>query len=92
MTKAVEHLWDMSEDYPFPSPFTLYLDLIGWNTVRYGKHMAEGCECGVYEAHLIGEALIEFATSPVEVGKYINSVMFADQLTLDYDGLDTDSK
>ena len=88
MTKAVEHLWDMSESYPYPSPFTLYLDIIGWNTVRYGKHMAEGCECGVYEAHLVGEALIEFATDPVAVGKYINSVMFADQLTLDVDGLD----
>lgn len=91
MTKAVSHLWDMSEAYPYPSPFTLYLDLIGWNTMRYGKHMADGCECGVYEARLIGDALIEFSDDPVEVGKYVNVIMLADQLTIDYDGLDTDS-
>lgn len=91
MTEAVTHLWDISESYPYPSPFTLYLDLIGWNTARYGKHMASGCECGVYEAHLIGNALIEFASNPVSVGRYINNVMSKDQLSIDFDGLDTHS-
>jgi hypothetical protein len=90
VTEAVAKLWDSSENYPYPSPFTLYLDLIGWNTTRYGKHMAGGCECGLYEAHLVGEALIEFARDPVSVGKFINDLMMGNQLTIDFGGLDSD--
>lgn len=83
--KAVDYLWKESINYPYPTPFSLYLDLIGWNEARHGGKLAQEVSIGVYEARLVGDALIEYADDPQTVWNFITSTLDGNQLTIDYD-------
>lgn len=81
-----ERLWLWSDSYDFPTPFTLFLDIIGWNDAHFGGKVAEPVpEMGYLEISLLGQALVEYSLDPDVVYDFITNTMFADQPQLPFD-------
>lgn len=86
VTQHTQHLWDYSQSYEFPTPFTYFTDIIGWSEAHYGGRVADPAPIvGYLEARLIGTALIEYADDPEAVVGFINEVLFGNQLELPLD-------
>jgi hypothetical protein len=81
-----ERLWLWSDTYEFPTPFTLFLDLIGWSDTHFKTKVAEPMPAlGYLEADLLGHALIEYSLDPEQVSDYITARLFANQPKLPLD-------
>lgn len=86
VTQHTQQLWDYSQSYEFPTPFTYFTDIIGWSEAHYGGRIADPAPTiGYLEARLIGTALIEYADDPEAVVGFINEVLFGNQLELPLD-------
>lgn len=85
-TNNTERLWLWSDGYDFPTPFTVFLDIIGWNDAHFGGKVANPMpDMGYLEATLLGQALIEYALDPDGIHKFVTENMFANQPELPFD-------
>lgn len=63
------HLFDWSENYNFPSPASLFLDLIGFSEEHLGEDLCRDKKpsLGYLEIDMFAKALTEYATRPNDV-------------------------
>jgi hypothetical protein len=78
--EKVEHtagLFEWSENYQFPSPASLFLDLIGWSEEEHGERLCQNKmpTLGYLEADYLGDALKEWADRPNEVYAFVEKLM-----------------
>jgi hypothetical protein len=76
----VEHtagLFEWSENYDFPSPASLFLDLIGYSEEELGEHLCRDKmpSLGYLEADYLGDALKEWAHRPNDVYAFVEKLM-----------------
>ena len=66
---AVELLANWSESCEYPTPYALFLDLIGWSEETYGCRLCADLipQLGYAEAYKLGQALEAWADHPREV-------------------------
>jgi hypothetical protein len=71
---AVEALADWSENCEHPTPYALFLDLIGWSEEEYGCRLCSEAmpKVGYVEAFKLGQALEAWADHPREVEEHIS--------------------
>lgn len=78
----VAQLINWSLNYDSYSPFSLYLDLIGWSLETLGENMFDPMRhqmhFGYVEADYLGEALTCYAERPHEVFDYVTKVLEAE--------------
>lgn len=77
-TKA---LFEWSENYAFPSPASLFLDLIGFSEENFGVTLcANGLpNLGYLECDYLGDALKEYATNPQGVSAWVEGWSACDE-------------
>lgn len=80
---AVADLWRWAENYDYPTPASLFLDLIGYSDEEYGQPLFDLAKVperlGYLEIGQLGEALIQYAEMPNEVRAWIDTVMAAEE-------------
>jgi hypothetical protein len=65
---AIEDLFTWSSNYSYPTPATLFLDLIGYSEDHYGERLCVNPpQMGYVELGYLGEALSGYADYPGEV-------------------------
>ena len=77
-------LWDHSVHYQYPTPATLFLDLIGYSLEEFGyllcgdmKEIINGMS--YVEISKLGEAMDEYATRPDDATAFIQALLEAEQ-------------
>ena len=80
--RPVAELISWSHNYDSYSPFSLYLDLIGWSLEQLGENMFDPIRHRLYfgyvEADYLGEALTCYAKRPQAVFDYVTEVLEAE--------------
>jgi hypothetical protein len=76
-------LWDYSTNCEYPTPATLFLDLVGYSIEEYGEPLITDMteiinRLGYLELSLLGEALDEYATRPRDVIEYVEALLAAE--------------
>lgn len=79
----VASLWDWSENCNYPTPATLFLDLIGYSIEEYGELLCGDMvkvisNLGYLEISMLGEALEEYATRPLDVIEFVEKLLEAE--------------
>ena len=77
-------LWDHSTNFVYPTPATLFLDLVGYSLEECGELLISDMtmvvnQLGYLEISMLGEALDEFATRPLEAIEYVESLLEAER-------------
>lgn len=79
---AVAHLASWSGNYDHPTPFALFLDIVGYSEENYGEPMFDLKQCetklGYLEIGMLAEALTEYSENPRDVSEWIDVLMHAD--------------
>lgn len=74
-------LFRWSENYNYPSPGSLFLDLIGYSDMEFGTPMFDLNECpsklGYLELGMLSDALKEYAENPQFVYAWVEELMNA---------------
>lgn len=67
--ELVSDLWSWSENFNYPTPASLFLDLIGYSEDELGGRLCESATptLGYREHHLLGWALLAYAHRPSDV-------------------------
>jgi hypothetical protein len=75
----VDDLWSWSENYQFPTPASLFLDLIGYSADEFGELLcSDGApNLGYREHHLLGWALLAYAHRPADVVERVVELLTA---------------
>lgn len=70
-------LYEWSQNFDYPSPFSLFLDIIGWSDEEYGMRLCSDKRpsMGYMECDLLGDALKEYAQYPEQVEEVINLLL-----------------
>ena len=70
-------LFEWSQNFNYPSPFSLFLDIIGWSDERIGVMLCAGemPPMGYMECDYLGDALKEFAQDPSNVLEVIELLL-----------------
>ena len=80
--EATANLASWSGNYDHPTPFALFLDIIGVSDEQYGEPMFDLKQCpskmGFLEIGMLGEALREYADNPGDVTEWVNALLAAD--------------
>jgi len=73
-------LLDWSENYDFPSPASLFLDLIGYSEEHLGENLTarKMPSLGYLEIDMLAKALTEYATRPNDVYDWVEKWAVAD--------------
>lgn len=74
----VAHLAHWSTNYDHPTPFAMFLDLIGFSEEEYGDRMFYGEIAGKFgylELDLLAKALTQYADRPTDVGEFVAELM-----------------
>jgi hypothetical protein len=73
---AVEALAVWSESCEQPTPYALFLDLIGWSEEQYGCRLCSESmpALGYVEAYKLGKALEAWADHPREVEEHLTEL------------------
>jgi hypothetical protein len=79
----VADLWDYSTNCEYPTPATLFLDLVGYSLEEYGTLLIGDMtviinKLGQFELSLLGEALDQYATHPLDVTEYFEALLAAE--------------
>ena len=78
---AVARLWSWSENYDFPSPASVFLDLVGYSHEHMGEPLCSMDKVpqilGYLEMDMLADALREYADRPQDVMIYVESLLFA---------------
>jgi hypothetical protein len=78
-------LWQHSvEGYEYPTPATLFLDLIGYSLEEHGQLLISDMttiinKLGYLELSMLGEAMNQFATRPFDAIQYVESLLEAER-------------
>jgi len=77
---AVQYLADWSENCEHPTPFVLFLDLIGWSEDNYGERMcSDRTPCiGYVEAYKLAQALEAWSDHPRDVETQVADIVEAE--------------
>jgi hypothetical protein len=64
-------------NYEYPSPASLFLDLIGWSEEELGERLTRDNmpSLGYLELDYLGDALKEYATRPGDVMAYVSNLI-----------------
>lgn len=64
--ELVDDLWSWSQNYEFPTPASLFLDLIGYSEDEYGERLCADRmpSLGYKEHDLLGRALVAYSDRP----------------------------
>ena len=80
--EATARLWSWSENYDYPTPATLFLDLIGYSDEYVGSPMFDlrqvSNRLGYLELGMLADALQEYANRPQDVMDYVTKLLDAD--------------
>lgn len=73
----VTDLWDWSTNYQFPTPASLFLDLIGYSADEFGAPLcSDGApSLGYHEHHLLAWALLAYAHRPDDVLERVGELL-----------------
>ena len=73
----VDDLWSWSTNYSFPSPASLFLDLIGYSQDEYGERLCSEVmpDLGWEEQHRLGWALLAHAHRPADVLERVGELL-----------------
>lgn len=75
----IAKLWSWSENFEYPSPATVFIDLIGYSEEEYGEPLTTMAEAvkvlGFLELGLLGEALDEYSDRPEDARNFITSLL-----------------
>lgn len=76
----VDDLWNWSENYQFPTPASLFLDLIGYSADEFGEPLCSSGApiLGYHEHHLMGWALLAYAHRPADVLERVGELLTAE--------------
>lgn len=79
--ELVDDLWDWSQNFDFPSPASLFLDLIGYSEDGFGEELCSDGRpsLGYREQHLLGWALLAHANYPADVLERVTELLVAEQ-------------
>jgi hypothetical protein len=75
---AVRDLYRLGSNYDVErSPWSLFLDLIGWSADTFGAPLLEAPadDFGYLELSELGAALVEYARAPEGVRRYVDALM-----------------
>lgn len=74
-TEAVSKLISWSENYNFPTPASLFLDLIGYSEDCYGTRLcaSQMPSLGYLELGMLADALNDYASNPQAVNDYVSA-------------------
>jgi hypothetical protein len=73
----IDDLWSWSANYQFPTPASLFLDLIGYSADEFGEPLcsAGAPMLGYHEHHLLGWALLAHAHRPSAVLERVTELL-----------------
>lgn len=81
--EPIKDLWIESSNYPFPTPLSFFLDLIGYSSEELGVNLTSLEEMkeklGYHELGALGEALVAYADRPEESLKLIEELIEAER-------------
>jgi len=81
-SEAVARLWSWSENYDYPTPATLFLDLIGYSDEHVGEPLFDmrkvSSTLGYLEIDMLADALKEYADRPGDVMAYVERLATAE--------------
>ncbi len=72
-----------SENYDFPSPASLFLDLIGYSADQYGEVLCSdlgevSARLGYLECDMLADALKEYAARPQDITAWLEELFAAE--------------
>jgi hypothetical protein len=77
--EGVSSLWSWSGNYDYPSPASLFLDLIGYSDEHFGEALCDltkmSPRLGYLELDLLADALKEYADRPGDVMEYVELLL-----------------
>ena len=75
--EMVADLFSWSQNYDFPSPASLFLDLIGYSEDEFGERLCSSGtpNLGYREHHLLGWALVAYAHRPSAVRSQVEKLL-----------------
>lgn len=78
--ELISDLWSWSENFQFPTPASLFLDLIGYSEDELGGLLCQECQptLGYREHHLLGWALLAYAHRPADVLEHVAELLAAE--------------
>ena len=78
--QAVSDLFSWSQNYAFPSPASLFLDLIGYSEEEYGSLLCSDRQpsLGYLECGILGDALTAYAEHPGSVYTLVEQLLAAE--------------
>jgi len=79
LTKETASLFSWSENYEYPSPATLFLDLIGYSDEHFGEPMYDLSKAlGYLEIAMLADAMKEYAENPQQVSAFVETLLASD--------------
>lgn len=80
--EGIARLWVWSSNFDYPSPATVFIDLIGYSDNEYGvvmTTMKQAVRClGYMEIGMLADALNEYAERPNDARDYIRAILNAE--------------
>ena len=80
---AISGLYDWSTNYEYPTPFTYFLDLIGYSDEMVGDNLADWSKVATnlqyLELDYLGDALKEYATYGAGAYRFVLELLEAEQ-------------
>lgn len=81
--KAICGLYSWSTNYEYPTPFTYFLDLIGYSEEMVGASLADWSQVSTnlnyLELDYLGDALKEYATKGEDAYRFVLELLEAEQ-------------
>jgi hypothetical protein len=78
----IAQLWSWSSNYDYPSPATVFIDLIGYSEEEYGEPLTTMQEAvrvlGFLELGILAEALNEYIDRPEDARNFIRDLIEAE--------------
>ena len=81
--EAISGLYSWSTNYNYPTPFTYFLDLIGYSEEMAGDNLADWSQVSTnlnyLELDYLGDALKEYATKGEDAYRFVLELLEAEQ-------------
>ncbi len=81
---AIADLFDLSSDHEYPTPATLFIDLIGYTTEEHGEVLVKDISVyvskfGYLELGRLGQALDQYTDRPQDGFQYVSNILEAER-------------
>ena len=76
-SEAIVRLFDWSQNFDFPSPASLFLDIIGHSEEHFGARLCADSapSIGYLEAEILGQALAAWADRPRDCEETVETLL-----------------